>query len=243
MRLGQHMVVDKSLIRRIVDYAELRGDDLVLEIGCGTGNLTSELLKNSMVIGIEKDLRFVKLLEIKFRDEIKSGRFVLIHGDALEVEFPPFTKLVSNIPYQISSPLLFKLFKYRFDSAVLMLQKEFAERLCREDSRLGVISKAYCTPELLEIVGRDSFKPKPKVESAVVRILPTPKIRVSDRELFERFVTFAFSMKRKKLGKIAKEFEKRSGLKIKLENSLANRRPEEIGAEKFVEIVDGIRAC
>ncbi|MEM1576699.1 MAG: 16S rRNA (adenine(1518)-N(6)/adenine(1519)-N(6))-dimethyltransferase RsmA [Archaeoglobaceae archaeon] len=241
MRLGQHMVVDKSLIRRIVDYSELKSDDHVLEIGCGTGNLTSELLKHCKVIGIEKDVKFVRMLETKFEDEIKSGRFILIHGDALEVEFPSFTKIVSNIPYQISSPLLFKLFKYRFDSAVLMLQKEFAERLCREDSRLGVISKAYCNPELLEIVGRDSFKPKPKVESAIVRILPVPKIRVRDIELFERFVTFAFSMRRKKLGKIAKEFEKRFGLKIELEASLANRRPEEIGAEKFVEIVDGIR--
>lgn len=236
------MVVDKSLIRRIVDYAKLKSDDRVLEIGCGTGNLTSELLKNCMVIGIEKDVKFVKMLETKFKDEIKLGRFLLIHGDALKVEFPPFTKIVSNIPYQISSPLLFKLFKYRFDSAVLMLQKEFAERLCREDSRLGVISKVYCTPELLEIVGRDSFKPKPKVESAVVKISPIPKIRVRDIELFERFVTFAFSMRRKKLGKIAKEFERRSGLKLNLEDSLSNKRPEEIGAEKFVEIVDVIRA-
>lgn len=237
------MVVDKALIRRIVDYAELRIDDCVLEVGCGTGNLTEALLEKCKVIGIEKDRKFVKLLENRFKEHIDSGRFVLIHGDALKIDFPSFTKLVSNIPYEISSPLIFKLFRYKFDSAILMLQREFAERLCREDSRLGVISKAYCTPSLLEIVGRESFKPKPKVESAVVKILPLPKIRVENRELFEQFVTFAFSMRRKKLGKILKEFERRFGFIIILDDFIAQKRPEEIGAQKFAEIVNDIRAC
>lgn len=236
------MVVDKALIRRIVDYAELRSDDIALEVGCGTGNLTGAMLERCKVIGIEKDKKFVKLLEEKFREQIDSGKFVLIHGDALEIDFPQFTKFVSNIPYEISSPLIFKLFRYKFNSAVLMLQKEFAERLCREDSRLGVIAKAYCSAEILEIVKKESFNPRPKVESAVVKILPLPKVRVSNRELFEQFVTFAFSMRRKKLGKIAREFEKRFGLRVHLDEDLVQRRPEEIGAQNFAEIVDGIRA-
>lgn len=235
------MVVNRALIRRIVDHADLKSDDCVLEIGCGTGNLTDEILRRCRVIGIEKDGRFVKLLRERFKREIESGRFFLIHGDALKIDFPPFTKIVSNIPYEISSPLIFKLFKYQYTLAVLMLQLEFAERFCGEDSRLGVISKAYCTAELLEIVRRDSFKPKPRVESAVVRIIPIPKIKVSNRELFEKFVTLAFSMRRKKLGKIVREFEKKFGYRVQLDRETSDKRPEEIGAKKFAEIVDDIR--
>jgi 16S rRNA (adenine1518-N6/adenine1519-N6)-dimethyltransferase len=167
---------------------------------------------------------------------------MLIRGDALKVDFPPFTKIVSNIPYEISSPLLFKLFRYRFESAVLMLQREFAERLCGEDSRLGVIAKARCKAEILEFVGRESFKPMPRVESAVVRIVPRPEVEVRNLELFEKFVTFAFSMRRKKIGKIAREFERRFGLRVNLDRETAEKRPEEIGAKVFARIADDIRA-
>ncbi len=236
------MVVDRALIRRIVDYAELDGGDVVLEVGCGTGNLTAAMLDVCRVIGIEKDEKLVKLLEKKFCKEIESGKLILIHGDALKVNFPEFTKMVSNIPYEISSPLIFKLFKHRFKSAILMLQREFAERLCREDSRLGVIAKAYCTAEVLEFVGRESFKPMPKVESAVVKIIPKPALEIRNMELFEKFVTFAFSMRRKKLGKIAREFERRFGLHVPLDYANAEKRPEEIGARNFARIVDDIRA-
>lgn len=235
------MLVNRAIIERIVSYAELENDDLVLEIGCGTGNLTEALLRKCGVIGIEKDGKFVKLLRERFKEEIESKRFILIHGDALEVDFPKFTKLVSNIPYEISSPLIFKLFNYDFRLAVLMFQREFAERLINEDNRLGIISKAYCTAELLEIVDRDNFRPKPKVESAIVRIKPDPKILVRNRQLFELFVTFAFSMRRKKLAKISREFEKRYGYKIELEREIAEKRPEEIGALAFARIVDGLR--
>ncbi|MEM0350725.1 MAG: rRNA adenine N-6-methyltransferase family protein, partial [Archaeoglobaceae archaeon] len=154
MRLGQHMLVNRKIAR----YAELKGSDVVLEVGCGTGNLTAELLKFCKVVGIEKDSRMIEKLRKRFRNEIESGRFVLIHGDALKVDFPSFNKFVSNIPYEISSPLIFKLLKYKFEVAIVMLQKEFAQRLCNEDSRLGVISKAYCSPKILEIVGKENFR-------------------------------------------------------------------------------------
>ncbi|MDI9642536.1 MAG: 16S rRNA (adenine(1518)-N(6)/adenine(1519)-N(6))-dimethyltransferase RsmA [Archaeoglobaceae archaeon] len=235
------MLVNRAIIERIVKYADLKSDDIVLEIGCGTGNLTETLLRKCKVIGIEKDLKFVKLLKEKFKDEIESKRFTLIYEDALRIEFPSFTKLVSNIPYEISSPLIFKLFNYDFRLAVLMLQREFAERLISEDNRLGVISKAYCTAELLEIVDKDNFRPMPKVDSAVVRIKPSPAIRVRNRKLFELFITFAFSMKRKKLSKIVNEFEKRFGYKLELDREIAEKRPEEIGALNFARIVDDLR--
>lgn len=237
-KLGQYMVVDKRLLHRIVNYAELTGDDTVLEVGCGTGNLTRQLLKKCKVIGIEKDPKLVELLKRKFSYEIEKGHFELIHGDALKVSFPEFTKFVSNIPFRISSPLTFKLLRHKFKLAVVMYQREFAERLVGEESRLGVISKAYCRAEILEIVKPSSFRPKPSVESAVVRIRPEPIVHVKNFQLFEKFVTFAFTMKRKKMCKIVEEWKKRTGIDLGLDSSLAEKRPEEIGAENFAKIVD-----
>jgi len=231
------MLVDRRVTSRIVKYAELSEDDVVLEVGCGTGNLTSAMLRKCRVIGIEKDPAMVELLRKRFSKFIEDGTFRLIHGDALKVPFPPFTKFVSNIPYRISSPLTFKLLKSDFRLAVVMYQREFAERLCRDDNRLGVILKTYCRAELLEVVRSSSFNPPPKVDSAIVRIFPEPEVEVKDRELFETFVTFAFSMKRKKMGKIVQEFGRRYGVNIAIEEELARKRPEELGAEKFAEIL------
>ncbi|AAB89464.1 MULTISPECIES: 16S rRNA (adenine(1518)-N(6)/adenine(1519)-N(6))-dimethyltransferase RsmA [Archaeoglobus] len=237
--LGQHMLVDRRVISRIVGYAELSEDDVVLEVGCGTGNLTSALLRKCSVVGIEKDPLMVKRLRERFSDFIGKGRFRLIQGDALKVDFPYFTKFVANIPYKISSPLTFKLLKTDFRLAVVMYQREFAERLCGEDNRLGVISKTYCKAEILEIVKPSSFNPPPKVESAIVRIVPEPEVFVENRELFEKFVTFAFSMRRKRMGKIVQEFRKRYGVELAVNKNLAEKRPEELGARKFAEIVVG----
>lgn len=243
MKLGQHMLMNKEILERILSYAELTSDDVVLEVGCGTGNLTKVLLSKAKVIGIEKDTKLAKMLEERFRGEIANGRFFLIKGDALKIEFPKFTKFVSNIPYEISSPLIFKLLKHDFKVAVLMLQREFAERLVGEDSRLGVITKAYCRAKLLENVGRENFKPMPKVDSAIVKLEPIPIIEVKELDLFEKFVTFAFSMRRKKLGKIIREFEKRYGYRFELVDELVEKRPEEIGAVNFAKIVDDLRTC
>ncbi|WP_330999833.1 16S rRNA (adenine(1518)-N(6)/adenine(1519)-N(6))-dimethyltransferase RsmA [Archaeoglobus neptunius] len=224
-------------------YAELTDRDVVLEVGCGTGNLTAELLKKCMVVGMEKDGKMVEKLRKRFSSEIEEGRFRLLHHDALKVEFPFFTKFVSNIPYKISSPLTFKLFEYEYEMAVVMYQREFAERLVGEDSRLGVISKAYCSSEILEIVRPASFRPKPKVDSAIVRIKPIPAVKVSNKELFEKFVTFAFSMRRKRMDKIAREFDSRFGVRVNLDDEIAKMRPEKVGAKRFAQIVDDIRSC
>ncbi|MET1124456.1 MAG: 16S rRNA (adenine(1518)-N(6)/adenine(1519)-N(6))-dimethyltransferase RsmA [Archaeoglobaceae archaeon] len=237
MKLGQHMVIDRALLRRIVRYAELSGEDVVLEVGCGTGNLTRYLLRHAgKVIGIEKDVRLAEKLRRKFADEIEEGRFELIVGDALKVDFPGFNKFVANIPFSISSPLTFKLLRHDFELAVVMYQREFAERLVGEDSRLGVIAKAYCRAEILEYVKPHAFKPRPKVESAVVRIVKEPVVHVSDLELFEKIVTFAFTMRRKKMGNILAELAERHGIVVEVDEDVAGRRPEELGAEKFAEL-------
>jgi 16S rRNA (adenine1518-N6/adenine1519-N6)-dimethyltransferase len=240
---SQHILVDKRYLGKIVRYADLSYRDTVLEVGCGTGVLTRLLLKNSkMVYGIEIDKRFVVILQKKFKTEIESGRFVLIEGDALKVDFPKFNKFVSNIPYKISSKLTFKLLRHDFDLAVVTYQKEFAERLCAKPGdkrygRLSVIAKTYCRAEILDVIPPHAFKPKPKVESAIVRIIPKPEVVVENRELFEDMVRFVFSRRRKKIGKVLREWSKRVGVKIAIPKGLEDKRAGEIGADEFVRII------
>ncbi len=243
---GQHILVDRRFIYKIIRYADLSYDDTVLEVGCGLGNLTRLLLKNvKKVYGIEIDERFVSLLQKKFSTEIESGRFVLIKGDALKVDFPKFDKFVANIPFQISSPLTFKLFKHDFKLAVITYQKEFAERLIakpgsKKYGRLSVVAKAYCKAEILDTIPPKAFKPRPKVESAIVRMIPEPEIEVKNKEIFEDLVRFAFSRRRKKFGKILEEWCKEKGYSIEVPNQYRDRRPEEIPPEVYAELADSV---
>jgi 16S rRNA (adenine1518-N6/adenine1519-N6)-dimethyltransferase len=245
----QHILLDKSVLRRMVDYSELSGEETILEVGCGPGNLTSELLKRARVVGIEKDPRMVEILKGKFRREIGEGRFKIIHGDALRVSFPEFDKFVANIPYSISSPLTFKLLNHDFELAVVMYQREFAERLTAEPGsktygRLSVMAKALCKAEIVEEVSRKAFKPVPKVDSAIVKIVPSKQFEIQDSNLFEDLVRFSFSMRRKKFGKILEGwFEKLEVSQALLENfkNHLEKRPEEIEAETFASIANEVR--
>ncbi|MBE8540079.1 16S rRNA (adenine(1518)-N(6)/adenine(1519)-N(6))-dimethyltransferase RsmA [Geoglobus acetivorans] len=234
-KLGQHILIDRGVVSRIIRYAELKRTDTVLEVGCGTGILTEQLLKHAgKVYGIEKDKRFVKLLENKFLGEINEGKFVLIEGDALKVEWPEFNKFVSNIPYQISSELTFRLLKRKYELAVVMYQKEFAERLVarsgKKYGRLSVVARAYATIKILEHVKAEAFRPKPKVDSSIVIIKPIPEINVKNMESFEKLVREAFSSRRKKFGKTAEK------LGIDVPEDLKNERPERIPPEVFAEL-------
>ncbi len=243
---GQHILINKKYLHKIIKYAELNFDDVVLEVGCGTGRLTRLLLKSvEKVYGIEIDDRMVKYLQKRFEHEIKSGRFVLIQGDALRVEFPEFDKFVASIPYQISSPLTFKLLKHNFKLAVVTYQKEFAERLVakpgsKKYGRLSVVARAYCRAEILDTIPPTAFKPRPKVESAIVRIIPEPEIKVKNLELFEDLVRFAFSQRRKMFGKIVEEWCEKKDVKVEISEDLKKKRPEEIPPEIYAEIADSV---
>lgn len=243
---SQHILVDRGVLRRMTRYAELSAEDTVLEVGCGTGNLTGYLLRKAgKVIGIEIDSRMVELLKRKFSGFIEGGRFQLIHADALRIDFPEFDKFVSNIPYKISSPLTFKLLKSDFQLAVVMYQKEFARRLVakpgsKDYGRLSVIAKAYCRAELVEYVTKWAFVPRPKVDSAIVKICPEPELKVENRELFEELVTFLFSRRRKKLGKSIDEFCRLKGVTIHLPDRFRDLRPEQLSPETFAELSDSV---
>lgn len=187
-RLDQYFLYDHDILSREVDYADINEGDSVLEIGPGMGTLTSEIVKRTRDVSvIEKDAKFKPALE-------KLGVNVII-GDALKVEWPKCNKILSNLPYSISSPLTFKILEQNIDSAVLCYQKEFANRMVavpgiRAYSRLSVNCYVRSNVELLETVPKSMYYPQPKVDSAFVRLTPKhielpPKFNDICRALFQ----------------------------------------------------------
>ena len=206
MRLGQHFLVDGEVARRQVEFAGIGSDDTVLEIGPGTGVLTGVLSGLAgRVIAVELDEK----LAGSIRREFPSVEVIV--GDARTVDLPDFDKVVANIPYYISSEITFRLLGLDFDSGVVMYQREFAERLCAEFGRgisrltINAAVRAKCT--LLEIVPRSAFRPVPRVDSALVGIVPRELEEHPDGAFLDRFLTAVFSQRRKKLSTtVAKTF-------------------------------------
>ncbi len=202
VKLSQHFLVSESVRDRIVKAASLTGKDVVLEIGPGKGFLTEALLKVAKkVYAIELDRKLCSYLKSKFSKEIKDGKLEVVCGDALKYDFPRhITKIVSNLPYKISSPIVERIILFGKPS-VLMFQKEFAERMVAKPgnknySRLSFLVRYLADAEIVLYVPRRNFKPIPKVDSAVVKMVPK-RIKV-DRELL--FVAkLLFQHKRKKV--------------------------------------------
>ena len=174
-RLSQSFLFDERVLVREAEYAALQ-DKVVLEIGPGFGFLTKRLASAGAkkVIAVEKDARLIPVLEREF---VKFPNIEVVHSDFLEGSFKADV-VVSNVPYAISSPLLFRLATMRFERAILCLQKEFVDRMLakpgtKEYSRLSVTSQAVFKIRLLERVPRSAFYPQPKVDSALIEIIPT----------------------------------------------------------------------
>ncbi len=202
-RLGQHFLMDEKVLRREIEYAQLSRKDIVLEIGAGDGRLTLLLAeKAGKVIAVEKDKRLVELLRKKIKDK-NIDNVEIISADALSIDFPKFNKIVSNLPYGISSPITFKFFEYfPWDLAILSYQKEFAERFFakpgkRNYSRLTVAINYYCEPQMLETVAKEKFFPKPKVDSVIVRLKPKEKPFETDAQFW--FIVEKLFQHKKKL--------------------------------------------
>ena len=211
-RSDQHFLINEELLQREVGYAALAKTDTVLEIGGGLGFLTRLLAAKAKTITIETDIRFIGALQ-------KTGAEV-IHADALKVEFPKFTKFVSNIPYSISLPLTLKLLRSPFKSGVIIAQDEFAKKLAAKPgskvySRVSVIAQYYADIELRDHVRKGDFAPPPKVES---RIVLFKKKRKEDRA-FESFVTDLFRQRRKMVPGTGK-------------------RPEQLALDEFITLFE-----
>ena len=179
--LGQHILKNPQVVTAIVNKAALRSTDTVLEIGPGTGNLTVQMLdKAKKVIACEVDPRMVAELQKRVLGTPMQSKLQIVVGDVIKTENLPFFDVcVANVPYQISSPLVFKLLLHRpfFRCAILMFQREFAQRLVAQAGdklycRLSINTQLLARVDHIMKVDRKNFRPPPKVESSVVRIEP-----------------------------------------------------------------------
>ncbi|MED6132179.1 Ribosomal RNA small subunit methyltransferase [Stylosanthes scabra] len=210
---GQHILKNPLLVDAIVQKSGIKPTDVILEIGPGTGNLTKKLLEaGKKVIAVEIDPRMVLELQRRFQGTPYSNRLTVIQGDVLKTELPYFDICVANIPYQISSPLTFKLLSHQpaFRCAIIMFQREFAMRLVAQPGdklycRLTVNTQLHARIFHLLKVGKNNFRPPPKVDSSVVRIEPRkPRIEVNTKE-WDGFLRICFNRKNKTLGAIFRQ--------------------------------------
>lgn len=210
---GQHILTNPRVLKSIVDKAGVRETDTVLEIGPGTGNLTLELLQAARrVIAVEIDPRMIESVHKRVQGTEMAQRLELVRGDILRTDLPSFDICVANIPYQISSPLIFKLLSTmpKFRNATLMLQKEFGRRLVAKPgdslfNRLAVNVDLLASAKLLMDVSKRDFTPCPKVDSSVVRIEPRAWPPPVDLSEWNRFTLMCFTRKNKTLGAIFRQ--------------------------------------
>lgn len=214
--LGQNYLIDRNKRDQIIDFGNITKKDIILEIGPGIGTLTCELSsKAKKVIAIEQDPTIFDILKERLENE-NITNVELINDDALNVDFPEFNKIISNLPYQISSPITFKFLEYDFDTAILMYQKEFANRMkgkvgTKDYSRLSAMLYFKCEVELLTNVSAESFIPKPKVDSTVIKLSPKipefegelsklaiSEINEADFKVYSKFTKALFQHKNKK---------------------------------------------
>lgn len=254
--LGQNFLVDDSVLDDIVNGAEVNNEDFIIEIGPGVGTLTAQLLmKAKKVTSIELDNDLIPILEQELGEH---KNFSLIHKDALKVDFNELigdeksVKLVANLPYYVTTPIIVKLLKggYNFKSLTIMIQKEVAERInaepnCKEYGALSVLVQYYCNTGIIRKVPPTCFIPRPKVESIVIRLdrLDEPRVKTKDINIMFEIVRAGFNMRRKTLWNAAKTLKVD---KEKLEEAFKKseidpkRRAETLTLEEFAALSDCI---
>ena len=251
--LGQHFLIDKNIVHKIVRLAELQPGETVLEIGPGRGILTEALLDSSgLVVAVELDAALCARLRTTL-----GGRsnFRLIEGDALAFEYAqvpsPFL-VVANLPYYVSTPLLFRLLeeRQRIDRLVLMLQEEVVARLAaapggKDYGALSIAAQFYCEVRRAFRVPPTCFRPKPGVGSAVVVLTPLakPRVSVTDEAFFFRVVRAGFAHRRKALlNSLRDEGFEGAPTAAALERAGIDprRRAETLRLEEFATLADGL---
>ena len=238
-RFGQNFLVDNQVINQIISTIAPKRDDNIIEIGPGKGALTFplvEYLERLSVIEIDRDL--ISILEAQNNQKIS-----IYNSDALAFDFNQFSeklRIVGNLPYNISSPLLFHLLSYKDNiiDMTFMLQKEVVERIVaspgsKSYGRLSVVMQAFFDAELMFIVPKDSFDPQPKIESAILYLKTKSIPLVQNLKPLENIVKLAFSQRRKTLKNCLKSKLNQSQTKIDL-----SQRAEMLTLENFVTLMN-----
>lgn len=245
--LGQNFLQDDNILRKIVTSLELRPDDLVVEIGPGPGALTRLLADACRLTAVEVDRRAVERLQEEF-----AGRIAIVESDILKIPANDLVgngrtfRVVGNIPYYITSDILFWVIDQRhmITDATLMIQDEVADRLVAKPRTkaygiLSVFAQHYAVPRRLFGVSRNCFYPRPDVDSAVVRLDLRPDVTIVDDALFRTVVRGTFGKRRKTIRNglgyagIPKEVIADLG-------PVADRRPEELTPEDFVRLTEDV---
>lgn len=247
--LGQNFLIDGNIVRRIVKNADINKTDTVLEIGPGFGTLTEELALNAkevIAIEIDKSLKAVHKDVLKNYDNIK-----IIYDDILKTDLKELIncdfKVVANLPYYITSPIITNLLRKNLpiENLVLMVQKEVGERICakaktKQYGSLSLYIKYFGDAKILFNVPPTVFMPRPNVGSQIVKITPTHEARAIEIEEFETLIKAAFSMRRKTLSNcISKALDiSKTDIELILENLGKNKseRGENLNFEEFMQL-------
>jgi len=244
-RFGQNFLHDMGIIDRIVNSIRVKETDNVIEIGPGLGAITKQILpitKRINVIELDRDI----IPKLKFNCD-GLGELKIMQTDALKVDYSQFAengplRVVGNLPYNISTPILFHLFDYleHIQDMHFMLQKEVVLRMAAQPGskvygRLSVMTQSVCDTRMLFLVPPESFTPAPKVESAIVYLTPRKeKLNIFDRQLFAKIVTEAFNQRRKTLRNVWRDrIDVDSLLNLNIDPKL---RPENISLQEFVKV-------
>jgi len=219
-KLGQHFLQNKKILNKIIKAANLSKTDKILEIGPGKGVLTRELAKRAKrVIAVELDKNLAKSLKIP-ASPAGRPKAQIINADILDYKLPTLNyKLIGNLPYYITGKILKKFAGY---FCVFMVQKEVAERICsKKGSVLSISVNSWGIPKIISYVPKTAFKPQPKVDSAIIRIIPRKKPYKINFSLVKK----AFSQKRKKLKNT-----------IGLVGLRSDLRPEDLGLQEWITL-------
>jgi len=253
-RLGQNFLIDKNVLRKIIKAADLKPDDVVLEIGPGIGSITKELAKRAKeVIAVEKDPKMTEIL----KESIKEAKNVkILTGDILK--FKPSDpglqtfKVVANIPYYLTSHLIRKLLEAKNppELMVLVVQKEVAQRICAKAPKMNLLAisvQFYAQVKIVSYVSKNSFLPKPRVDSAIIKIKPRPlpsALPKSELNKFFRILKTGFSQPRKQLlNSLSQELnmDKETIRTWLLENGIQpSQRPESLKIKDWINLT---RCC
>ena len=261
-RLGQNFLVDGEVIQDIIEYANIQPEDTVVEIGPGIGFVTEQLVKYAKkVIVIELDEDAIKELQ-----KLDAPNLEIIHNDILKTDLSELTdddiKIVANIPYYITSPIIAHLLgeiddltnknRAKIKDILLMVQAEVAYRMTADENSpakqyglLTILSNFWANVEIMRLVGRKSFFPAPKVNSAVVKleVRKTPRLELSDYSHFRKVIKAGFAQRRKNLkncllsGGFTKEAISFAMEKLGLDENI---RGEKLSIEKFGELSEAL---
>ncbi len=246
----QHFLIDGGIADRILTLTDVT-DRVVLEIGPGEGILTRRILdQGARLIAIELDPVLCDTLRITFAPEIECGTLTLIQGDVGKIPLPSFEKVISNLPYSLSSKITFRILECGFREGILMYQKEFADRMLARPGtpavgRLSIMAQTYADIERCFEVSPRAFRPMPKVRSTVLRLIPhEPRFGIANPAFYADVVRVLFSHRRKTVRNGLRSFGgaldhgRLEQILAELPGDILASRPEELQLEDFAMIAN-----